>query len=79
MNTQTAIFKSEILTDTADMIKAAGFKVYWSRWNDDSRKATYFHFTDGTNIGYCQEGYFGGIRFSVSGSYAYFTGLLPIY
>jgi hypothetical protein len=28
MNTQTAIFKSELLTDTADMIKAAGFKVY---------------------------------------------------
>jgi len=64
MNTQTAIFKSELLTDTADMIKAAGFKVYWSRWSDDTRKATYFHFTDGTNIGYCQEGYFGGIRFS---------------
>lgn len=60
------IFKSHLLTDTAEMIKAAGYKVFYSVWRHDTSGPgfTYFHFTDGQQIGYCQEGYFGGIRFS---------------
>lgn len=62
--TPTPIFKSELLTKTADMVKAAGMRVFYSVWKYTSGSTTYFHFTDGVNIGYCQEGYFGGIRFS---------------
>ena len=65
--TQTAqkqVFKGLLLKNTADMLKAAGLQVFVSVWENDSRPATYFHFTDGVNIGYCQEGRFGGIRFS---------------
>lgn len=58
------VFKSELLQSVADMIKAAGMKVYISNWANASAKPTYFHFTDGDNIGYCQEAYFGGITFS---------------
>jgi len=62
--TNETIFKSQLLADTADMIKAAGYKVYWSLWRHDTSKPSYFHFTDGIRIGYCQQGYFGGIMFS---------------
>lgn len=62
--TQKQVFKSELLTNTADMLKAAGYRVFFYRWTYTSGPTTYFHFTDGVNIGYCQEGYFGGIRFS---------------
>lgn len=67
MNTQTqseSIFKSQLVTDAAKMIKAAGLKVYWGSWNHATSKPSYFYFTDGKNIGYCQEGNFGGITFS---------------
>jgi hypothetical protein len=63
VNTES-IFKSQLLTDTAEMIKAAGLTVYYSVWKHSSEKPTYFYFTDGKNIGYCQEDYFGGIKFS---------------
>lgn len=68
-NTQTnteTVFKSQLLTDTANMIKAAGYKVFYSVWRHDTSGLghTYFHFTDGKQIGYCQERYFGGITFS---------------
>lgn len=58
------VFKSELLQNTADMIKAAGMRVFISKWSHNETKPTYFHFTDGENIGYCQEGHFGGISFS---------------
>lgn len=59
-------FKTELLQQTADMIKDAGYKVYISVWKHENGlvKPNYFHFTNGQKIGYCQEGYFGGIRFS---------------
>jgi hypothetical protein len=63
-NNTTTVFKSQLVADTADMIKAAGLKVYVSLWSSSTSKPTYFYFTDGENIGYCQEGYFGGIMFS---------------
>jgi len=62
--TQIPVFKGELLTHTAEMIKAAGYDVYYAIWRNDTRSTTYFYFTDGTKIGYAQEGYFGGIRFS---------------
>lgn len=62
--TTPQVFKSQFLTDAADMIKAAGLKVYWGLWKHTTSKPTYFYFTDGVNIGYCQEAYFGGIQFS---------------
>jgi len=63
--TQTEmIFKSELLQNTAQMIKDAGYKVFYSVWKTLGGKPSYFHFTDGTKIGYCQEAYFGGIQFS---------------
>lgn len=59
------VFKTELLQSVADMIKAAGMKVYISNWSNSSANPTYFHFTDGDKIGYCQESpYFGGIQFS---------------
>ena len=63
--TQTnTVFASELLQQTADMIKAEGMQVYYSEWSSSKAKPTYFHFTDGKNLGYCQQGYFGGVRFS---------------
>lgn len=63
--TQTkGIFKSELLTNTAEMIKAAGMTVYYAVWTHSDQKPTYFYFIDGNNIGYCQEDYFGGVKFS---------------
>lgn len=62
--TQKQVFKSELLKNTADMLKAAGLQVFVDQWQHTSSPTTYFHFTDGVNIGYCQGGYFGGVRFS---------------
>jgi len=67
MNTVTKtpvkIFKDDLLTDMADKLKVEGMQVFYSPYNDN-RLSTYFFFTDGENIGYCQSGYFGGLRFS---------------
>ena len=60
---QTQKFKGELLQSFADELKANGFKIYYSPY-DDGRKTTYFYFVEGDNIGYCQEGYFGGLQFS---------------
>ena len=57
------IFKGELLANTANMLKDAGMKIYYTPGNNNA-KTTYFFFVEGDNIGYCQEGYFGGIRFS---------------
>lgn len=70
MNTTTATptieitFADQHLQEVADMLKKEGLKVYISNWNHTSAKPTYFHFTDGVNIGYCQTERFGGVRFS---------------
>ena len=63
VNTES-IFKSELLANTADMLKAAGISIYYSVWKHTSEKPTYFYFVNGNNIGYCQEDYFGGVKFS---------------
>jgi len=58
------VFSTQLLADMADMLKDNGLSVYWSKWSSGTAKPTYFHFTDGVNIGYCQEAYFGGLSFS---------------
>lgn len=66
MNTTTTtsqIFKDAALQQFADTLKAAGMRIFYSPYKD-GRLSTYFYFTDGTNIGYCQDAYFGGIQFS---------------
>lgn len=64
--TQVKVFKTELLEHTANMLKDAGLKVYYSANKDGEidSPVTYFNFTDGVNIGYCQDNYFGGVTFS---------------
>jgi hypothetical protein len=62
--TTEPIFKSELVGEMADKLKEVGLKIYYSLWSSQPGKPSYFYFTDGENIGYCQEGYFGGLRFS---------------
>ena len=65
MNTiETQIFKNELLAQFANFAKDNGMQVYWTKWQHTTEKPTYFHFTDGVNIGYCQLDYFGGVKFS---------------
>lgn len=53
----------ELLKETAKLIKAKGFDIFQSTWKATGLADTYFYFTDGKNIGYCQTEY-GGIKFS---------------
>lgn len=57
------IFATKELEKTAKMLKDNGMDVYITEWKHDNRKPTYFHFTDGENVGYCQKEW-GGIKFS---------------
>lgn len=56
-------FATEELQKTAQMLKDNGMTVYITKWKHEDRKPTYFHFTDGENIGYCQKEW-GGVRLS---------------
>jgi len=62
--TNELIFADQHLQDVADMLKKEGMKIYIDNWKHSKSKPTYFHFTDGKNIGYCQTERFGGVRFS---------------
>lgn len=65
LTTQTDnVFSTQLLADMANILKDNGFSVYWSKWSSSNAKPAYFYFTDGANIGYCQEAYFGGLSFS---------------
>lgn len=60
--TQQQTFKTETLDKLAQELKANGLRIFYS---EDKYWRTYFYFTDGTNIGYVQDGYFGhGVRFT---------------
>jgi hypothetical protein len=50
-----------IAPNTLDAIAAAGFSVYQ---NPDPRWQSYAYFTDGQNVGYCQNSRFGGLTLS---------------
>lgn len=64
-NQTNETFSDQLLTEMADKLKVSGYKVYYSNWSySPNEKKTYFHFTDGTRIGYCQVEYFGGLSFS---------------
>lgn len=56
--------ETQELKETAEMLKKNGMDIYLTKWNHKSNDTTtYFHFTDGKNIGYCQKEW-GGIAFS---------------
>lgn len=57
-------FRTELLAKTADMLAQHGLQVYISRWGFDKWPSEYFHFTDGKEIGYCQQERMGGLTFS---------------
>lgn len=60
---QTNTFKSAGLEEMANLLKDNGFHIFYSKWSSNNAKPSYFHFTDGINIGYCQED-LGGLKFS---------------
>ena len=56
--------ETQELKETAEMLKNNGMDVYLTKWpHKTNETATYFHFTDGKNIGYCQKEW-GGVAFS---------------
>lgn len=63
--TNEIVFKSDMLKNLADSLKAEGLRVFVSSYSSiKESKSSYFHFTDGINIGYAESPYFGGIKFS---------------
>ena len=54
MKTQEKVFKHEELQSYAELLKSSGLTVYISVWKHSNALPTYFHFTDGVNIGYVE-------------------------
>lgn len=62
MNTQTAIFKNELLQNFADLLKSNGFDVYY---HPQENGTTWIKFVKDNKIGECQLDYFDDrLRFS---------------
>jgi hypothetical protein len=57
-------FKTESLTNFADLLKSNGFDVIVDRWSHSTGPLTYFHFHKDGKIGYVQEDRFRGFSFS---------------
>jgi hypothetical protein len=57
-------FKTESLTNFANLLKSSGFDVIVDRWSHSTEPLTYFHFHKDGKIGYTQEDRFKGFSFS---------------
>lgn len=63
---KTELFKTDLLNGFADLLLENGFRVFYPQ---DSQKIfevkpSYFFFSEGNDIGYVQEDFFGGLKFS---------------